>query len=93
MNVKPTRAIGDYCRGFATEDGKNYRVERQDIAPTLDHVKFLSEKVNTAPKSATKTSGHTWGRSQSWSCQIGSRIITTPGISTPGMRTSLKKSF
>ena len=54
MNVKPTRAIGDYCRGFATEDGKNYRVERQDIAPTLDHVKFLSEKVNTAPKSGNK---------------------------------------
>lgn len=54
MGVRLTKSVGDYCRGFATEDGKHYRVERQEITPTLDHVKFLSDKVNTAPKSGNK---------------------------------------
>jgi hypothetical protein len=33
-----TRAVGDYSRGFVSEDGKNYRTEYQDLAPAMRRV-------------------------------------------------------
>jgi len=49
-----TKVLGEYCRGFASEDGQHYRTERQDMKPVLDHVKFLDEKVNSAPKTGNR---------------------------------------
>ena len=45
-----TKRMQDYVAGVASEDGKHYRVERQELDPILERVEFLSEKVNTAPK-------------------------------------------
>lgn len=49
-----TKQLGEYCRSFATEDGKHYRVETQNMKPVLDHVKYLHDKVNSAPKRNNK---------------------------------------
>jgi len=53
--IRPVRSVGEYFRGFATEDGKNYRVERQEMAPVLKHVRYLDHKVNSAPKRGNKS--------------------------------------
>ncbi len=49
-----TKIVGEYCRGFASEDGNHYRTERQNMKPVLDHVKHLDDKVNSAPKAGNK---------------------------------------
>ena len=54
MAERLTKVVGEYTRSFASEDGKNYRVERQEMDPVIKHVDFLSEKVNTAPKSGNR---------------------------------------
>ena len=49
-----TRSVGEYTRGFASEDGKNYRIERQEMDPVISHVQFLDQKVNSAPKAGNR---------------------------------------
>ena len=56
--TKVTKVIGEYSRGVISEDGVNYRHERQNMDPVIEHVNFLSEKVNTAPKSGNKHDHH-----------------------------------
>lgn len=54
---KPTHLPGtgtDYYRNVVSEGGKNYRHEHQDLNPVIEHIKFLAEKVNDAPKSGNK---------------------------------------
>jgi hypothetical protein len=48
--TKLTKVLGEYARGVVSEDGVNYRHERQNMNPVIQHVKFLQEKVNGAPK-------------------------------------------
>ena len=49
-----TRRFGDgVVRTFASEDGKHYRGEHQDLGPVIEHIKYLSE----APKAGNK---HGW---------------------------------
>ena len=48
--TKITKVQGEYARGVVSEDGINYRHERQEMDPVLKHVRFLDEKVNEAPK-------------------------------------------
>ena len=38
-----TRATGDYARGFAVEDGKNIRVEHQELGPAMRRVEAIKE--------------------------------------------------
>lgn len=49
-----TKQLGEYCRSFASEDGKHYRVETQNMDPVLKRVKYLGDKVNSAPKRNNK---------------------------------------
>jgi hypothetical protein len=56
--TKLTKVIGEYSRGVISEDGVNYRHERQNMGPIIEHVKYLSEKVNTAPKAGNKHGQH-----------------------------------
>tara|TARA_R110002020_G_scaffold42958_2_gene125294 strand:- start:4530 stop:4976 length:447 start_codon:yes stop_codon:yes gene_type:complete len=42
--------MGDYARGIVTQGGEHYRVERQDLAPTIQHV----EKIRGMHDLATK---------------------------------------
>jgi len=53
-----TQAVGEYTRRVVSEDGKNYRHERQDMDPVIEHVKFLGEKVNKAPKAGNRNGWH-----------------------------------
>ena len=48
--TKITKVQGEYARGVVSEDGVNYRHERQNMTPVLKHVEFLDDKVNSAPK-------------------------------------------
>lgn len=48
------KRLGEYMRGIISEDGVHYRHERQEMDPVLEHVRFLSEKVNEAPKIGNK---------------------------------------
>ena len=52
------KRVGEYSRGVVSEDGVSYRHERQDMDPVLEHVRFMSEKVNTAPKSGNRHDMH-----------------------------------
>ena len=52
--TKLTKVMGEYSAGVVSEDGVNYRHERQNMDPVIAHVKHLSEKVNTAPKAGNK---------------------------------------
>ena len=54
MARRLTKVVGEYTRMFDSEDGKNYRIERQEMDPVIAHVDFLSEKVNTAPKAGNR---------------------------------------
>lgn len=56
--ARVTKRMQDYVAGVATEDGKTYRVERQEIDPIIERVEFLSEKVNTAPKAGNTNDMH-----------------------------------
>ena len=38
-----TRAVGDYVRTFASEDGEHYRSETQELGPTMERVKLIRE--------------------------------------------------
>jgi len=58
MKNRLTRAIGEYTRGFASEDGLNYRTERQEMDPVLRHIKFLDDKVNQAPTVGNQNDWH-----------------------------------
>ena len=51
-----TRAVGDYSRGFAIEDGKNYRVESQDLSGVMRHVERVrhSEQAGNISKAAER---------------------------------------
>lgn len=40
---RPTKRAGDYLRTFASEDGKHYRHERQDLAPAMERSKLIQE--------------------------------------------------
>lgn len=53
-----TRVSGEYHRTFQSEDGVHYRGEHQEMDPVLKHVKFLSEKVNNAPKAGNRNDWH-----------------------------------
>ena len=53
-----TKRMQDYVAGVATEDGKSYRVEQQELAPIIERVEFLSEKVNTAPRNGNRNDMH-----------------------------------
>lgn len=55
---KPTRIVGEYWRNVVTEDGVSYRHEVQEMDPVKKHVKFLTDKVNSAPKSGNKHDMH-----------------------------------
>lgn len=61
-----TRVLGEYKRGIISEDGVNYRHIRQEMDPVIAHVKFLSEKVNEAPKRGNRNDMHYIG-SLPWS--------------------------
>ena len=52
------KKVGEYQRGVVSEDGVHYRRERQEMDPVIEHVKFLSEKVNQAPKSGNRNDMH-----------------------------------
>ena len=56
-----TRAVGEYIRTFQSEDGKHYRGEHQEMDPVIAHVKYLSEKVNDAPKPGNTNDWHYFG--------------------------------
>lgn len=53
-----TRKVGNYTRGFASEDGRNFRTEHQDLTPVKKHVEFLQAKVNEAPTVGNKNGWH-----------------------------------
>jgi hypothetical protein len=53
-----TKVLEDYKSGVVSEDGVHYRHERQEMDPVIDHVKFLSQKVNTAPKAGNRNDMH-----------------------------------
>lgn len=53
-----TKVVGEYARGVVSEDGVNYRHERQNMDPVLKHVDFLSEKVNQAPRNGNRNDMH-----------------------------------
>ena len=53
-----TKVMDGYARGVVSEDGINYRHERQDMDPVVKHVDFLSEKVNGAPKAGNRNDMH-----------------------------------
>lgn len=53
-----TKVMQGYSRGVVSEDGINYRHERQDMDPIIKHVDFLSEKVNGAPKRGNRNGMH-----------------------------------
>jgi hypothetical protein len=38
-----TRAVGDYVRTFASEDGKNYRLEHQELGPAMRRSQLIRE--------------------------------------------------
>ena len=38
-----TKAVGDYVRGFASEDGSHYRTERQDLGPAIRRAELIRE--------------------------------------------------
>ena len=38
-----TKAVGDYVRGFATEGGENYRVEKQELGPAITRDQAIVE--------------------------------------------------
>lgn len=40
---RPTKRAGDYLRTFSTEDGKHYRGETQELAPTMRRVELIKE--------------------------------------------------
>lgn len=62
MKTSPlTQRVGEYQRRVVSEDGVHYRHERQDMNPVLDHVKFLSEKVNEAPAAGNRNDMHYLG--------------------------------
>ena len=49
---KLTRAVGDYARGFGSEDGKHYRMERQDLGPAIARtaeIRHLQENAKPNP--------------------------------------------
>jgi|LWDU01.1.fsa_nt_gi hypothetical protein len=48
--ILPVRSVGEYFRGFASEGGKHYRTESQEMDPVLAHVRYLDQKTNSAPK-------------------------------------------
>lgn len=55
MDKSPlTQKVGEYQRRVVSEDGVHYRYEQQDMAPVLEHVRFLSEKVNEAPAAGNR---------------------------------------
>ena len=43
MKRRLTRAVGDYVRGFQTEDGAHYRTERQELGPAIRRAKLIQE--------------------------------------------------
>ena len=62
MDKSPlTQKVGEYERRVVSEDGVHYREEKQDMKPVLDHVRFLSEKVNGAPKAGNTNDMHYLG--------------------------------
>ena len=61
-----TKVLGEYKRGIISEDGVNYRHTRQEMDPVIEHVKFLSQKVNDAPKRGNRHDMHYVG-SLPWS--------------------------
>jgi hypothetical protein len=50
---RPTRVVGDYRRGFQTQDGVHYRTESQDLGPAIKRVEIL--KQAEAARGKTKT--------------------------------------
>lgn len=38
-----TRAVGDYVRGFQTEDNAHYRTERQELGPAIRRARLIRE--------------------------------------------------
>lgn len=58
MATRLTRVVGEYQRGVLSQDGLNYRHERQEMSPVIDHVKFLNDKVNDAPRVGNRNDWH-----------------------------------
>jgi hypothetical protein len=56
--TKITKVLGEYRRGLVSEDGVNYRHEKQNMTPVLKHVEFLDQKVNSAPKRGNRNNMH-----------------------------------
>lgn len=40
---KLTQAVGDYVRSFKSEDGVNYRRERQELGPAIDRSQLIRD--------------------------------------------------
>ena len=51
-NRKLTKALGDYTRGFVSEDGKHYRTERQELSHAMKHVQNIRDKHATATRAS-----------------------------------------
>jgi hypothetical protein len=47
-----TRAVGDYTRGFSTEDGKHFRSETQELGPAIRRVELIKQAQMATQKSA-----------------------------------------
>ena len=69
MSRRLVKQSGEYVQSFASEDGKNYRIETQEMDPVIEHVKFLDEKVNGAPRPGNTNNMHYIG-SPPWTVVI-----------------------
>lgn len=47
-----TKAVGDYVRGFQSEDGKHYRTESQNLDPAMRRVQHFRHMYDAATKAS-----------------------------------------
>lgn len=76
--VKPLRGVMDIQKHFVSEGGECYRRYRQDETAIKNHVRFLRDKVNDAPRSGNRNDWRyvgsmTWGHVMTFLEEQGKR--------------------